>query len=226
MTGRPWPAVKICGICDPADAAMAVAAGATHVGVIRVAGSLRARPEPVARSICAAAEGARTVGVYVDASVAIMQREARALGLDVVQLHGRETPGRIRLLRDEGLEVWKVVKPERADDLVEAVGRYRDADLVLVEGRSDRGYGGVGARFPWDDVVPALGLLPPGTRLGVGGGLDPDNVAEAVRRFRPTLVDVSSGVESEPCRKDPELVRTFIAAARRAGSQVSKAERP
>lgn len=224
MSAGPRPAVKICGLCDPADAAMAVAAGASHAGVIRVPGSLRTQTEDVARSICAAAEGARTVGVYVDAPVAAMLREVDVLGLDVVQLHGQEPPDRVRLLQDEGLEVWKVVKPERADGLVEAVRRYRDADLILVEGRSHRGHGGVGARFPWDEVASALDRLPADVRLGVGGGLDPDNVADAVRRFRPALVDVSSGVESAPCRKAPERVRAFISAAHRAGSGVSKAE--
>jgi phosphoribosylanthranilate isomerase len=221
---RPWPAVKICGLCNPADAALAVAAGASHVGVIRVPGGRRTQPEDVVRSICAAAEGARKVGVYVDAPVAIMLKEAAALGLDVVQLHGQEAPDLMAILQDEGLEVWKVAKPEGADELVAAASRYSDADLILVEGASDRDHGGVGARFPWDDVAPALDRLPPGVRLGIGGGLDPDNVAEAVRRFRPALVDVSSGVESALCRKAPELVRAFIASARRAGRELSNAE--
>lgn len=219
MSGGPWPAVKICGLCDPSDAAMAVAAGASHVGVIRVPGSLRTQPEDVARSICAAAKDARKVGVYVDTPVAIVLREVDALGLDVVQLHGQEAAGRIQRFQAEGLEVWKVVKPDRAEDLLEAVSRYGDADLVLVEGRSDRGHGGVGARFPWDEVASVLDRLPPGLRLGVGGGLDPGNVGDAVRRFRPALVDVSSGVESAPCRKAPERVRAFIEAAHRAGSR-------
>ena len=211
------PDVKICGVCEPADAKLAVEAGATHIGVIRVPGSRRTRPLEVARSVCAAAAGARTVGVFVDAPVATILREAERLGLDVIQLHGTEPPERIEALAAEGYEVWKVVKPARAAELLDAARRYRAADLLLVEGRSDRGHGGVGARFPWDEVATALDELPSGTRLGVGGGLNPDNVARAVHRFRPALVDVSSGVEREPCRKDPARVRAFIATAREAG---------
>ena len=224
MTAGARPDVKICGVCDPADAAMAVEAGATHVGVIRVPGSPRARPADVATAICVAAAGARKVGVYVDAPVATIQREAEELGLDVIQLHGREDPDLIRPLKARGLEVWKVVKPERAGELIEAAARYAAADMLLIEGRSDRGHGGVGARFPWDEVAAALEQLPPGTRLGVGGGLDPDNVADAVRRLRPSLVDVSSGVEYELCRKDPDRVNAFIRAARRAGTSVTDAD--
>ncbi|MGK7311794.1 MAG: phosphoribosylanthranilate isomerase [Candidatus Longimicrobiales bacterium M2_2A_002] len=220
MTEARRPAVKICGVCDPVDAAMAVQAGATHIGVIRVPGSRRTRPADVVRDVCEAAAGARRVGVYVDATVATILRETESLGLDVVQLHGAEPADVIDALSVRGLEVWKVVKPVRAGELLEAADRYRAADLILAEGRSDQGHGGVGARLPWDEVAGAVADLPNGTRLGVGGGLTPGNVGAAVRRFRPVLVDVSSGVESEPCRKDPAVVRAFVAAAREAGREV------
>lgn len=210
------PDVKICGVCDPADAALAVEAGATYVGVIRVPGSRRTRPRGIARDICAAAAGARKVGVYVDAPITTILREAESLGLDVIQLHGEEGPERVDALIERGYEVWKVVKPLRAEELIAEARRYSSADLLLVEGRSELGPGGVGARFPWGEVAAAVDRVPPGTLLGVGGGLTPENVAGAVRRFRPTLVDVSSGVEREPGRKDPERVRSFVAAARRA----------
>lgn len=221
---RAWrPDVKICGICDPADAAMAVEAGATHVGVIRVPGSPRTRPLEVATAICAAAAGARKVGVYVDVPVDTMVQEAEQLGLDVIQLHGAEPPDVVRQLRAAGLEVWKVVKPERAEELAEAATRYTAADMMLIEGHSDRGHGGVGARFPWEEIAGALDRLR-GARFGVGGGLDPDNVADAVRRFRPSLVDVSSGVEHALCRKDPARVQAFIRAARGAGTSLTDAD--
>jgi phosphoribosylanthranilate isomerase len=211
---RRWPEVKICGVCDPADARLAVAAGATHVGVIRVPGSRRTRPAEVARDVCQAAAGARKVGVYVDAPTAAILREVEELGLDVVQLHGREGPERVEMLMSRGLEVWKVVKPERAEELLAAARRYETADMLLIEGRSVRGLGGVGARFPWAEIAAAMDRVPAGTLVGVGGGLNPDNVGQAVRRFRPSLVDVSSGVEREPGRKDPDLVRAFVRAAK------------
>lgn len=221
MSVPPVPDVKICGICDPKDAVVAAEAGASHIGMIRVPGSRRIRPADVARSISAAVSTARTVGVYVDATVAAILHEVEELGLDVVQLHGQEGPERITELADVGLEVWKVVKPARGGEFLEAARRYGVADRILIEGRSDRGHGGVGAPFPWDEVAAVADRLPTGTRLGVGGGLNPDNVAEAVRLFRPSLVDVSSGVELEPCRKDPKRVRAFVAAAQRAGAQLA-----
>ena len=214
MSERSRPDVKICGVCDPGDAAAAVSAGATHIGVIRVPGSRRTRSLEVARRICDAAAGARRVGVYVDAPLATVLAEAERLELDVIQLHGSEPPERIEELAEGGLEVWKVVKPVSADDLVAAAERYRSAALILVEGASDRGHGGVGALFDWDAVAAAVERLPDGTVLGVGGGLTPENVAAAVRRFRPALVDVSSGVEVEPGRKDIRRVEAFIRAAR------------
>lgn len=210
------PDVKICGICDPADAVLAVEAGATYIGVVRVPGSRRTRSSGIARDVCAAATGARKVGVYVDAPIATILREAESFGLDVIQLHGEEGPERLDALTARGYEVWKVVKPLRAEELIAAARRYRGADLLLVEGRSDLGHGGVGARFPWGEVAAAVDRVPAGTLLGVGGGLTPENVAGAVRRFRPTLVDVSSGVEREPCRKDADRLRRFVAAARSA----------
>jgi phosphoribosylanthranilate isomerase len=211
------PDVKICGVCDPRDAEEAVAAGATHIGVIRVPGSRRTRPLGVARSICEAVVGALRVGVYVDASMATILREAEVLGLDVVQLHGQENEAWVAGLASRGMEVWKVVKPERAEDLLAAADRYRDVDLLLVEGRSDLGRWGMGTRFRWGEVAAAADRLPLGTLLGVAGGLTPENVGQAVRRFQPALVDVSSGVESEVGRKDPRLVREFIRNARGPG---------
>lgn len=215
------PDVKICGVCDPGDAAMAVEAGASYVGVIRVPGSRRTQAGDRARAIAEAAAGARTVGVYVDATVATIVEEAEALGLDVAQLHGAEPAGRIEDLQATGLEVWKVLKPETGDQLLREAAAYAAADLLLIEGRSDRGHGGVGARFSWAALADAVVGLGNETRVGVGGGLDPGNVAEAVRRFRPALVDVSSGVEAELCVKDPERVRSFIDAAKRAGQELS-----
>lgn len=217
MTSRAaWPDVKICGICDPADAADAVTAGATHVGVIRVPGSVRARDAVLVERICEAASGAKRVGVYVDATTATILSEVERFGLDVIQLHGHEGPEQVESLRARGLEVWKVVKPRTGEELLTGARRWSEAHLLLVEGWSERGFGGVGARFNWAEVAAGMARLPAGVRVGVAGGLDPDNVAAAVRRFRPTLVDVSSGVESSVGRKDPARVRAFVTAARAA----------
>jgi phosphoribosylanthranilate isomerase len=213
------PDVKICGVCDASDAAEAVAAGATHVGVVRIPMNRRMRPLGVTRGVCAAAAGARRVGVYADASTATILREVGALGLDVVQLHGREDPGRVEVLVGRGVEVWKTVRPERAEDLLEAARRYASADVLLVEGRSELSPWAAAPRFRWGEVAAAVDRLPPGTLLGVAGGLTPENVGQAVRRFRPTVVDVSAGVESTVGRKDPVLVAEFIRSARRSAGR-------
>ena len=164
-----------------------------------------------------AAVGALRVGVYVDESTVTILREASQLGLDVIQLHGSETPERVEALVARGLEVWKTVKPVRAEDLLASTRLYAAADLLLVEGRSDLDVWVAGPRSRWGEVAAAVDRLPPGTLLGVTGGLTPENVGQVVRRFRPTLVDVSTGVESERGRKDPLLVTEFISQARATG---------
>jgi phosphoribosylanthranilate isomerase len=215
--GPVWPDVKICGVCDPRDAADAVLAGATHIGVMRIPGSRRMRALGIAREVCDAASGAMRVGVYSNVSNATILREVDALGLDVVQLHGAEPPERAESLAERGVEVWKVVKPGRAEDLLDAARRYRGVDLLLVEGRSDHGPDGPGSRMRWGEMAAAVERLPVGTLVGVAGGLTPENVGQAVRRFRPALVDVCAGVESEVGKKDAERVREFIRRARASG---------
>jgi len=208
------PDVKICGVCEPEDAAFAVRSGATHIGVVRVPGRVRTRSLPAARAVCEASAGAMRVGVYADATNATILREVDALGLNVVQLHGAEAPERAESLARRGVEVWKVVKPRRAEELLEAARLYAAADLLLVVGRSELDPAPTGPRFRWGEVAAAVERLPVGTLLGVAGGLTPENVAQAVRRFKPVLVDVSSGVESVVGRKDPARVREFIRGAR------------
>jgi phosphoribosylanthranilate isomerase len=214
MIGLAWPDVKICGVCDPSDAAEVVAAGATYIGVVRVPASRRMRPLAVARRVCAAAAGALRVGVYADESTATILREVGTLDLEVVQLHGREAPERVEVLVARGVEVWKTVRPSRAEDLLEAARRYAAADVLLVEGRSELSPWSAGPRFRWGEVAAAVDRLPAGTLLGVAGGLTPENVGQAVRRFRPMVVDVSAGVESAVGRKDPVRVAEFIRCAR------------
>lgn len=208
--------VKICGLCRPEDAVTAVRAGATHVGVIRVPGASRWRPAETAMAVLDAAAGTRRVGVFADADRATILNEASSLGLDVVQLHGEESPEEVAALRAAGLEVWKVVKPESVEGLLDYAARYAAADLLLVEGVSARGVGGIGARFDDEAVAAARDLLPPGTRLGLAGGLTPNDVGAAIRRLRPELVDVSSGVEGRLGEKDAEKVRVFVDEAMRA----------
>ncbi|HEX7050975.1 MAG TPA: phosphoribosylanthranilate isomerase [Longimicrobiales bacterium] len=208
--------VKICGLCRPEDAGVAEAAGADYIGVILAPGGPRSQPIEAAAAIYAAAPGLKRVGVFVDASPETMASAARRLGLDVLQLHGAEDPRTVAALAaDVGREVWKAVRPRDRAEFLAAVDRYGPvADALLLDGWSERGAGGTGTRFPWDEVAAVRDRVPAGLRLVAAGGLHPGNVTEAVARLSPDIVDVSSGVERRVGEKAPERVRAFVAAVR------------
>jgi phosphoribosylanthranilate isomerase len=230
------PAVKICGVCTPADAALAGTAGAAYVGVILAPGRSRSCTATQASAIFRATR-AKRVGVFVDAAPEAVAEAVRALGLDVVQLHGEEPPEAVERLagglhaverlagglhaveRLAGglapVELWKAVRVRSAQDIRTAAARYAAVvHGLLLDGWSADAHGGTGAAFDWAASAAVRGELPPRLKVVVAGGLRPDNVASAVRLLRPDVVDVSSGVEEEPCRKSAERVHAFIAAAR------------
>jgi phosphoribosylanthranilate isomerase len=204
--------VKVCGLMRHQDAAVAAGAGAAYLGVILAPGFRRTVTPEAARIIL---EGfpVRRVGVFVDADEPTLRSTARAAGVDVLQLHGDESPELAGRMRAAGWEVWKAVRARGADDFSDAVRRYAGAvDALLLDGYSPDSHGGTGTRFPWDDVAARLHELPSGVRLIAAGGLRPENVARAVRILRPHAVDVSSGVERAPGEKDPRAVRDFVHA--------------
>lgn len=212
-TATAAPGVKICGLGRREDVETAARAGATHVGLV-LAESPRHVDRGAAGELAAAARdlGLAPVGVFVDAPEEEVARAAAELGLAVVQLHGREAPVACSRLRERGLEVWKAIRPRSRDELGSLVGRYRAAaDALLVEGRSPERAGGTGTAFPHRWLAAGTGGPRP-ERLVLAGGLDPDNVAEAVRLVRPDVVDVSSGVERSPGVKDGARIRAFVDA--------------
>ncbi len=194
--------IKICGLTRPEDVQVAIAAGADMVGFVFVPGTPRAvtvESAPWVREITAV----ETVGVFRDASLDEICAVRDGLELDRIQLHGHESDALIDAL---GSRVIRRVDPEEGpvwDRVVELQGRC----LPLL----DPGAGsGVAVDFF------ALSPPPSGIRFGLAGGLAPDNVATAVSRLQPAMVDVSSGVETAPGVKDPALIRRFIEAARAA----------
>lgn len=204
--------VKVCGLMRHEDAAAAAEAGARWLGVILAPGFGRSVTADDARVIFHGLPAQR-VGVFVDADELILRSVAGAAGVDVLQLHGDEPPELAARMRAAGWEVWKAVRARGADDFSAAVARYAGSvDALLVDGYSPGSHGGVGASFPWEAVAARRGELPEGMRLIAAGGLRPDNVARAVRILRPHAVDVSSGVELAPGRKDPQAVRDFVRA--------------
>jgi phosphoribosylanthranilate isomerase len=219
VTGRPpGPRVKVCGLTRREDAAAAEAAGARYLGVILAAGRARTLTASAAAAVLEDT-GCRRVGVFVDAGRDALAAAAEAAGLDVLQLHGDEPPDLCAALREAGHTVWKAVRPRSGGEFAAAARRYSGAvDALLVDGWSPVDRGGTGARFPWAEVAAHRGAVAPGTRLVAAGGLTPANVGEAVRVLDPYAVDVSSGVEDRPGRKDHARIRDFVAGVRAAAS--------
>jgi phosphoribosylanthranilate isomerase len=189
-------------------------AGATHLGVVHVPGSPRFVTEDRAREI-GAQVSIPFVLVVAGLEAEAAARAAGSVGADVIQRHGDEPEAVVQALRERGgWELWKVVRVRDRDAITAAATRYGDlVDLLLLDGWHPRALGGTGTGFPWSFLREVRAELPTGLRIGVAGGLTPENVAEAVTALEPDLVDVSSGVERSPGIKDPEGVRTFVLRA-------------
>jgi phosphoribosylanthranilate isomerase len=209
---------KICGLCSAQDAAMSEGAGAAYLGVILAPGRTRSRTIAEAQVIFEGTTSQR-VGVFVDAATEEMVDAVKALGLNVLQLHGDESPAQVGELQNAtNVAIWKAVRVRSADDVLAAARRYVGVDALLLDGWVEHAHGGAGARFDWNAVTQVRGMLAPSLQLVVAGGLTPANVATVAALLTPDVVDVSSGVETVPGRKDTGLVRDFIAAARGVGT--------
>lgn len=208
--------VKICGITRLSDAVLAQRAGADFVGAILSRGY--SRSVEVERAAEYPREtGLPLVAVTVDEPLEALLDIARESGATVLQLHGGEPPERLEALRREGgWELWKALRVRTAAEVEEALERYAQvADGLLLDGWHPEHRGGSGVRFPWDLVEPLRAAFPSDLRFIAAGGLQADNVAEAVGRLNPHVVDVSSGVEITTGVKDAGRVRAFIEHAKR-----------
>lgn len=203
--------VKICGITNPEDALAAVEAGADALGFNFWRGSRRFIAPAAAREIVARVPaGVLCVGVFVnEGAPADVERAAREAGVGAVQLHGDESADYCRRLG--GRHVIKALRVGDAFEPEEAT-RYGTQALLLDAFCADE-RGGTGKRFDWSVARRVRDLVP---RLYLAGGLTPDNAAEAVRTVAPFALDVCSGVETAPGRKDAARVRALVAAVRRA----------
>ncbi|MDT0507398.1 phosphoribosylanthranilate isomerase [Novosphingobium sp. MMS21-SN21R] len=213
----PAPAIKICGINTPAALDAAIEARADYIGLVFFAKSPRNVSLTESAALGTRAAGrAKVVGLFVDADPAFIAEAASAARLDVIQLHGQETPGTVAQIRSElGLPVWKALSVASREDVTRAQGFAGAADLVLFDAKAPKGAdlpGGLGLVFDWSLLSAHRGPLP----WGLAGGLSPDNVADAVRSTGAALVDVSSGVESAPGVKDAGRIRAFCFNARGA----------
>jgi phosphoribosylanthranilate isomerase len=203
-------AVKVCGLTVPEEARACAELGVWAIGVVLAAESPRRVDAARAAEVMAAVpDGVARVGVFVAPPPAEVAAVAALAGLTHVQLHDGD-PGEVR--RATGLPVIEGVRVSGTDALRRA--RESAAELVLLDAAVPGRHGGTGRSFDWG----LLELEPLGRPFALAGGLRPETVADAVMRLRPAAVDVSSGVESSPGRKDIALVRAFVAAVACAGT--------
>jgi phosphoribosylanthranilate isomerase len=204
--------VKICGLTSAEDARSAVEAGADAVGLVFAESPRQVDVSRAAKISRVLPPWVTAVGVFVNAAPQEILETARAVRLGAVQFHGEELPCTVEDVAQE-LKVIKAFRIGTPTDLADAedyVALCRP-DACLIDSRVEGAYGGSGRTAPW---LLAARLREEFWPLILSGGLTPANVAEAIERVRPFGVDVSSGVESSPGRKDAGLVREFIQAAR------------
>ncbi|MCK0167548.1 phosphoribosylanthranilate isomerase [Jannaschia sp. S6380] len=206
--------VKICGLRTVSDVDAAARAGAAYMGMVFFRRSPRHVDMDQARELALAAPpGLAKVALLVDPDDAELDAICDAVPLDMIQLHGAETPARVTAVRERmGLPVMKAVGLRTRADLAE-VGQYAEvADQLLIDAKPAPGAlpGGNGIGFDWSLLTGRSWPVP----WMLAGGLTSDNVAEAVRMTGARQVDVSSGVESAPGVKDADLIAAFAAAVR------------
>jgi phosphoribosylanthranilate isomerase len=206
--------VKICGITSVADGLTAAEAGADMIGLMFY------EPSPRHVTLARAVEIARQlpplvvrVGVFANPDEAIVTRAIAECGLNLLQFHGDETSDFCTQFGIMSLKAFRV----RDAQSLELLEHYH-TDAFLLDAHSKTGLGGTGETFNWDLAVEARKF---GKPIFLAGGLTPENVATAVLKVQPFAVDVSSGVESAPGKKDAAKVRAFITAAKTAGNTAS-----
>ncbi|CDO37702.1 phosphoribosylanthranilate isomerase [Novosphingobium sp. KN65.2] len=208
----PTPEIKICGIREPGSLDVAIRARAAYAGFVFFPKSPRNVTPAEAAALSARAQGRiARVGLFVDAEDAMLAEAMAAARLDVLQLHGQETPERAAQLRARfGIPVWKALSVASAEDVARAETYVGAIDRVLFDAKTPKGTlpGGMGLSFDWTLVANWKGPM----AWGLAGGLTPDNVAQAVELTGAPLVDTSSGVESAPGVKDNDRIAAFCRA--------------
>lgn len=199
--------VKFCGLTRVEDVERAVSLGISAAGFVLVPGSPRfIAPAEAAKLRARLPEHVLAVALLKDAEASMVDEAVAALKPDVLQFHGSEAPG---FCASFGLPWWRAVPMAVSQDLRQWQRRFSAADALLLDGHAPGAEGGRGKSFDWSRAKGVAG------RWILAGGLTPQNVYEAVRTVRPFGVDVSSGIESAPGKKDPEKMRRFIEEVRR-----------
>lgn len=197
--------VKICGITNLEDAVAAVEAGADMLGFVFAASPRRLSPEAAAKIITALPKDLKKVGVFVDEDALQVKEISQICNLDYVQLHGSETPEYANNLGLSFIKAFKV-KDGTVVGKIEKFG----PEMFLLDSYDPQKAGGTGRSFEWNIAAKAARL----GRMFLAGGLTPENVAQAVKVVKPYAVDVSTGVEKSPGKKDHAKTKKFIAEAK------------
>jgi phosphoribosylanthranilate isomerase len=216
--------IKICGLMSPQALDVALDSGADMVGFVFFAPSPRNLGLELARTLGERVRGrAAKVALTVNANNHALGGIVDALKPDMLQLHGKEAPERVAVVRSRfGLPVMKALPIAERGDLSPIREYAQVADRLIFDARAPQEAtrpGGLGKPFDWT----LLSGIDPGVPFMLSGGLDANNVAQALRITRAPGVDVSSGVERAPGEKDPDMIRTFIRAARVAEDEIFSA---
>ena len=206
--------IKICGLTTPETLEAAVKAGATHVGLVHFKPSPRHLTiEKAARLRERVPDHVKTVLLTVNMEPAPTSEILQAVQPDILQLHGEESPKWLALIKDKAkIEVWKAVGIKNRASLERTASFAECAHRLLYDAAAGALPGGNGLKLDWRLLMGHKHVLP----WGLAGGLNADNVGDAIRYTGADLVDASSGVETEPGKKSPALIKRFCEAARAA----------
>lgn len=197
--------VKVCGITNLEDAAASVEYGADAIGLVFVPSPRRITPAQARNIVNHLPPSVLKVGVFADHGIAEVKDIMDQCDLDFAQLHGSESPGYCAALGTRAIKAFRV----RDESILQSIGQYHTCAYLLDSYSPDTG-GGSGRTFNWDIAVRAKEF----GKIILSGGLTPSNVAEAISKVRPAGVDVSSGVESRPGKKDHSKLHAFIDAVK------------
>jgi phosphoribosylanthranilate isomerase len=208
--------VKICGVTTIDDARLACELGADAIGLNFFPESSRCISPFMARSISKTLPPfVAAVGVFVNWKPEVVLTLVKALGLTVAQLHGDESTADVALIAEE-IRVIKALRPSRQTK-IDSLTVYKNLSAFLLDATGTSEYGGTGIQADWEFAQAAA----KSHRIILAGGLTPENVGEAIRTVRPYAVDVTTGVESKPGKKDPDKLRAFFEEVARANDAIA-----
>ncbi|MEO2157786.1 MAG: phosphoribosylanthranilate isomerase [bacterium] len=210
--------IKVCGLTNINDAVRAEEVGADYGGMILSQGFRRSISVTTGGGI-ASSVGMQVVAVLVDEEIGTAEHLARSVKASVIQLHGEENFAYAKELRMRGdWTIWKAMAVKGRTEVFTALDEWEPfVDGIVLDGFNPEHPGGTGTKFSWEEIGNLRDVFSGNLELVIAGGLNPDNVQNAVRHLQPDTVDVSSGVESRLGKKDLQLMESFMKNAKSTG---------